>query len=97
MNVEFLVSCGISIATLGSAWGVMTAKSKEHDKEIKEIKTACETQIAEVKASMTANVNYLQQQINTQSTNFTILKDGINELNTKMDLLLKGQLIIPKG
>lgn len=97
MNIEFLVSCGITVATIGCAWGVMKQKDKQHDEQIKEIKEFVSEQVKEINLKHSEDVRNLQQQINLQNTAFDTLKDGISELNTKMDLLLKGQLVIPRG
>lgn len=97
MNIEFLVSCGITVATVGCAWGVMKQKDKQHDEQIKEIKDAFSVRFAEMNQKHNEDVRALQQQINAQTATFNSLKDGISELNTKMDLLLNGQLVIPRG
>ncbi len=95
MDYGFLLSCGISIATVACAWGVMNQKDKQHDEQIKEIKEFVSEQVKAINQKHTEDVRLLQQQINMQNSAFDALKDGIKELNTKMDLLLKGQLIIP--
>lgn len=86
MDYKFLIELAVTIGGWGIAIGVYKQKMQHIEKEIETIKT---------KAAQ--DTDNLQKQINASIQSFESIKDSLNGLNTKMDLLLNGQIVNPWG
>ena len=83
MNYNFLFTIGVNLVSWGVMLGVYKTKITNNEHEIKELKEETDRRL-----------EALSERQNKTDTILQSINNNLTELNTKMDLLVKGKLAI---
>lgn len=92
MDIQFIITTGITVLGWGVTLGICKNKIEQHSKDIEALKVEHEKDIEKMEAVHNEDVKDINKRQNNTDQLLQSINSQLVELNTKMSLLIKGKI-----